>query len=449
MSAEPVDEEKQAMNKIDVDDVVLSEVKLKQALKDIDDAKDAKQKRIEEEEAARKELQSIKENIRSKAREAVGDDEAQPLPSDADQSTREKTSNKLPLPFLDIESLGLKGDWEEMGGNYLLRPPEDVPVKALIHFLGGAFVGAAPHLTYKYLLEGLAEKGYLIVATPYPLDFDYLETCDGIISKFEKAAIPLAKEYGAIPVIGVGHSCGALLQLLITSLFPDTPRAGNAIISFNNKPASEAIPGFEQTIVPFVTTLLVPETEEASEQQKAVLESLSMLRQSARNILQASADLPFVPAFLGKELLPLGIQATQILDQIPGIFQSIADGAREFSPTPAETKEVIRRLYRARRTLLIKFDNDSLDETEDIQGVIAQAKSIYRMKRPMIQSMDLSSQEITGTHITPLTQNIFLDTPFDEIDPLISTRNELKSNFLQTVDQVSEVLVDWLEEGLQ
>jgi Protein of unknown function (DUF1350) len=55
------------------------------------------------------------------------------------------------------------------------RPPPGVEVKAVIHFLGGAFVGAAPHLTYSYLLNGLAEVGFVVVATPYPLGFDYLE----------------------------------------------------------------------------------------------------------------------------------------------------------------------------------------------------------------------------------------------------------------------------------
>lgn len=61
-----------------------------------------------------------------------------------------------------------------MGGNFLLRPPNGESPRALLHFLGGAFVGAAPHLTYNYLLSGLAEMGYLVVATPYPLGFDYL-----------------------------------------------------------------------------------------------------------------------------------------------------------------------------------------------------------------------------------------------------------------------------------
>lgn len=83
-------------------------------------------------------------------------------------------SGRIPLPFFDVESLGLRGRWEEMGGNFLLRPPNGQSPKALLHFLGGAFVGAAPHLTYNYLLSGLAEMGFLVVATPYPLNFDYL-----------------------------------------------------------------------------------------------------------------------------------------------------------------------------------------------------------------------------------------------------------------------------------
>ena len=141
----------------------------------------------------------------------------------------------------------LAGRWEEVHGNYILPPPIDQGApRALLHFLGGAIVGAVPHLSYRYMLERLAEKGFLVVATPYNLSFDHLETCDAIIQRFERIAPMLAQQYGAVPVVGVGHSCGALLHLLITSLFPDTPRAANALMSFNNKPVKEAVPFFEE-----------------------------------------------------------------------------------------------------------------------------------------------------------------------------------------------------------
>lgn len=62
----------------------------------------------------------------------------------------------------------------------------------VIHFLGGAFVGAAPHITYRYLLETLCDQGYLIVATPYRLEMDYIRSCDQILSKFDAVAVDLA-----------------------------------------------------------------------------------------------------------------------------------------------------------------------------------------------------------------------------------------------------------------
>jgi len=90
------------------------------------------------------------------------------------------SSSRGRLPFLEFDSIGLTGRWVERSGNFVLRPQasgsggsgvKPAPPLGVIHFLGGAFVGAAPHLTYRYLLESLAEAGYVVVATPYRLDF--------------------------------------------------------------------------------------------------------------------------------------------------------------------------------------------------------------------------------------------------------------------------------------
>ena len=86
-----------------------------------------------------------------------------------------------------------EGRWESLHGNYILRPPPNKKPRALIHFLGGALLGAAPQLTYRYLLERLSSKGYLVVATPYQLSFDHLVSCDEIIDKFERVAPDLAR----------------------------------------------------------------------------------------------------------------------------------------------------------------------------------------------------------------------------------------------------------------
>ena len=172
-------------------------------------------------------------------------------------------NNKSDLKYSIVPDL-----WEELHGNYILRPENFVsdssspsnPPRALIHFLGGAFIGAAPDISYRYLLERLAQHGYLIVATPYNLSFDYLTTCDTILDKFERIAPMLARQYGAVPVVGVGHSCGALLHLLITTLFPDTPRAANALMSYNNKNVKDAVPLFDTLVSPAFQTIASNQT---------------------------------------------------------------------------------------------------------------------------------------------------------------------------------------------
>ena len=271
--------------------------------------------------------------------------------SSSSSSSSSNSTAKPRLPFLDVESIGLTGRWVERSGNFILHPVRPAsangegaapPAPAgVIHFLGGAFVGAAPHLTYRYLLESLSEAGYVVVATPYRLDFDYVRSCDSILSKFDSVAVELAAEYGPVPVIGLGHSCGALLQVLITSLFPDAPRAANVLISFNNRPAQQSIPGLEEFIGPF-SELIMTEGEQGT----SIRSSLSGLRSAVEKSLKLYADSQLSPAFVGKEVLPILRQGIEIVDQIPPLLNDIATGVREFLPSPVDTKEVCRRMYR-------------------------------------------------------------------------------------------------------
>ncbi|CAM9818220.1 unnamed protein product, partial [Sphacelaria rigidula] len=124
----------------------------------------------------------------------------------------------------------------------------------------------------------------------------------------------------------------------------------------------------------------------------------------------------------------------------------IADGTREFTPTPEETRDVVSKMYRARRTIMIRFENDSIDESEAMKDVIQEGKTLLRMKRPLVD-MELRYEIITGNHITPLTQNVFLSTPIDNIDPLYGVRQSMKKEFLKTVNHLGQLLVDWLEES--
>ena len=125
-------------------------------------------------------------------------------------------------------------NWQEIRGTWVLVPSNPI---GIIHFLGGAFVATLPHLTYRCLLEHLADKGYLIIATPFVNTLDHIAIAKSVLLKFEYTLERL-QDSGEIrklylPIYGIGHSMGCKLHLLIGSLF-SVQRAGNILISFNN-----------------------------------------------------------------------------------------------------------------------------------------------------------------------------------------------------------------------
>jgi hypothetical protein len=434
-----------------------------------------------------------------------------------------KAQAKSRVPFQQPHPLG---NWEFLHGNYVLRPKinpneegEYEQPRALIHFVGGAMLCAAPQVTYRYLLERLASKNFLIVTTPCQLSFNHLKTCDEILEKFENIAPQLAREYGAIPVIGAGHSLGGLLQVLITSLFPDTPRAGNIIMSYNSKPIQDAVPFFEEVFTPLFVSLADSDatsslfkglnnknSTEASTSSstgttpdsttpegassnagggRSSVDGLNLLLAMARTATQGqlpsdellqdlskfatppflenaesglmtpslSPDLrsaiesvvqPQVKALKASGVLPLMDQLLDIADQVPSLIQEVAEGARDFVPPPASVAAAARRAYRARRTLLIQYENDPLDESEQLQEYLLESERIMRMKRPMIR-MDVQLKTILNgpfTHATPA-----IAPPLDiaeKAEDILG--NEASEKLLyQQVDETVEEMVKWLE----
>jgi hypothetical protein len=151
-------------------------------------------------------------------------------------------------------------EWQEIANNWVLIPPKPV---AIVHFLGGAFVATAPQLTYRRLLESLAQQGYGIVATPFVNSFDHRTIARDVLNSFESAlerlqASRLRNRY--LPIYGMGHSMGCKLHLLIGSLFA-VERAGNILISFNNFAARNSIP-FAESLVDALEVEFTPSPKE-------------------------------------------------------------------------------------------------------------------------------------------------------------------------------------------
>ncbi|GJT14467.1 kinase-like domain, phloem protein 2-like protein [Tanacetum coccineum] len=134
----------------------------------------------------------------------------------------------------------------------VIPPPKGKKPKAIIKFLGGAFIRAVPEVTCGYLLGLLANEGYLIIYVPYNVTFDHSQAAREVFERFHFClnsvltyGLPsdglLAAELVDLPLYSVGHSNGTLLQVLSGSYFSDKLPKANAIISYNNRPATEAV----------------------------------------------------------------------------------------------------------------------------------------------------------------------------------------------------------------
>ena len=115
-------------------------------------------------------------------------------------------------------------EWQEVYGNWVLVPPRPL---AIAHFLGGAFVAAAPQVTYRALLEFLASQGFAVVATPFVNTFDHAAIAQRVMRNSNLAFDYLENDVikRRLPIYGVGHSMGCKLHVLIGSLYPQE-RAG-------------------------------------------------------------------------------------------------------------------------------------------------------------------------------------------------------------------------------
>ncbi|PMB53712.1 hypothetical protein CEN39_02995 [Fischerella thermalis CCMEE 5201] len=254
-------------------------------------------------------------------------------------------------------------EWKEISGNWVLIPGKPT---GIIHFLGGAFVATAPHITYRLLLENIAEKGFVIVATPFINTLDHTAIAQQTLLNFERTLLRLedrgmlGKKY--LPIYGIGHSMGCKLHLLIGSLFP-VERAGNILISFNNYAARDAIP---------------------------------------------------------------------LIEQFNSKFQSNSSFAVEFTPSPLETKQLIQEQYSVRRNLLIKFNNDTIDQS-------APLAELLQNRFPEM----VTTQILPGNHLTPLGQDVKWQTGKD-FNPLDAIGQWFKQELYRDLQQLKRTILFWL-----
>lgn len=281
-------------------------------------------------------------------------------------------------------------EWREVYGNWILVPPQPT---AIIHFLGGAFVATAPQVTYRNLLEHLANQGYAIVATPFVNTFDHTAIAQRVMRLSNLALDHVQEEIirkRSLPIYGVGHSMGCKLHLLIGSLFPQD-RAGNILISFNNYPARRSIPMLEQVT------------------QFSKFTSQIATRFASQVAAQFSSQ--YLPEF--------AVPAFDV----------------EFTPSPDETYQLIHEQYQVQRNLLIKFTNDDIDQTRSLTEIMQQRFPDFT-----------TVQILKGNHLTPLGQDVNWRTA--EFSPLDAIGQFVKQEVYRDMNQLKRTMLMWLDPFL-
>jgi hypothetical protein len=360
--------------------------------------------------AARPDAAGRRRGVRSSATRAsrAPPRRASIVASSGPSSGSSSSSSSPDALFAQLESLlaaaskagGSSGDrgWRLVEESWVLSPRDGVPSRAVVHFIGGAFVGASPQLTYRLFLEALVSRGDVtVVATPYAIGFEHLRIADEVQFRFDRCVRALGDEIANLPVYGVGHSMGALMHMIIGSRYALPDRAANVMVSFNNKPATDAVPLFAPVVAPGLQSL------------SPVISGIvdSPLRAPSRAVeAQLRATAPPVV----RELLP-------VLDQLEPVFLEVANGAAEFVPAPEDTKNLIRRYYGVKRNLLLRFRDDSIDETSQLAATLTDSSAIS-------ETLDLSVRSLSGDHVRPLRQEA-PDVPPEIAEPLAQTGDAL------------------------
>lgn len=105
----------------------------------------------------------------------------------------------------------------------------------------------------------------------------------------------------------------------------------------------------------------------------------------------------------------------------------------EFTPSPLETDVLIANQYRVRRNLVIKFSNDTLDQSLGLTELL-------QTRFPGMVTL----QQLIGSHTTPLGQDISWQagttfTPFDAIGQW------MRQEVYRELNQLKRTILFWLD----
>ncbi len=360
-------------------------------------------------------------------------------------------------PFQSNELLGDDIlEWEKYvtnsGTAWILLPPLSVTKPTcIIHFVGGTFMGSSPHIWYRSFLQDLVRHtSCAIVATSIPVTIarsplNHVRLSTQLLDQFRSVYQDvIVDEYGrdviqAVPICGMGHSLGARLLAVSTTLtlgHIQPSRKGQALlsykamilISFTNYGAAAGIPG--------VATL-------SKKSRNIERQAQRQRKTSKRNKMDTKWwDDDDDSDYGGYDFDDNDDDSwSTIWNEVADIIQLGATSvqnaltppseALEFYPTPEQLWTAIQTngRYNIQHTLLVQFDDDEIDQSS-------------RLATTIMNCSDVKFARLRGTHLTPITRKN------DPADADERTRSQSVS-FLQQVNSHAERMLVKTLQGRQ
>jgi hypothetical protein len=185
-------------------------------------------------------------------------------------------------------------------------------------------------------------------------------------------------------------------------------------MSFNNKPATDSIPFLSPLIAPSARALGPLLSQLATSPLRAGVEQWLDVLKGA------------VPSDAFRQLVP-------VVEQLTPIYLDVANGTQEFTPPPEETRQIIRDGYAVRNNVLLKFSDDSIDETSVLASVL-QTSPLWNQG-----SMELTVNSLPGDHARPLQQDLRSQLGMsDEIADFTSQRLSESESFWNSIGSLAD-----------
>jgi Protein of unknown function (DUF1350) len=301
-----------------------------------------------------------------------------------------------------------ENNWYDMNGCLVLLPKNERIPRSIIHFIGGFVAGNAPSVGYNYMLQDLAEKGHLIIASPVPISINHQEIADSIQTSFFNCYNTnimqiLGNSMTSVPVIGLSHSLGGKIRVLIEANRNSAkciPTSANVYLAFNNYEAKQSL----EMMGALLSTV--------SPELKKVVDSLQSSDLKGYMSLTNLNPIPTIKNVMGsrsaerggdKETSPSGGNTfesvagmfTDILsDSLNDLLENVDErikGAFEydFIPTAEKTWSIFESTYNNPSNILVQFEDDEIDQSNELS---------MKLTRSSFTPLLLKAK---GNHVTP------------------------------------------------